>query len=108
MSEPAAPTSPEPVQDASYDAASISVIAACSALDENANDASALAVLAKGKANDTLDLCGNEGVQMHGGIAMTYEYKAGHLFKRLTMIDTAYGDADVHVRRLADRSSLFA
>jgi hypothetical protein len=47
-------------------------------------------------------------VQMHGGIAMTYEYKAGHLFKRLTMIDTAYGDADVHVRRLADRSSLFA
>jgi hypothetical protein len=24
------------------------------------------------------------------------------------MIDTAYGDADVHVRRLADRSSLFA
>jgi hypothetical protein len=24
------------------------------------------------------------------------------------MIDTAYGDADVHVRRLADRGSLFA
>src|ERR1019366_8167825 len=44
------------------------VIAACSALDENTNDAAALAVLAKGKANDTLDLCGNEGVQMHGGI----------------------------------------
>ena len=51
---------------------------------------------------------GQQAVQMHGGIAMTYEYKAGHLFKRLTMIDTAYGDADVHVRRLADRSSLFA
>jgi hypothetical protein len=39
---------------------------------------------------------------------MTYEYKVGHLFKRLTMIDAAYGDADVHVRRLADRPSLFA
>jgi hypothetical protein len=24
------------------------------------------------------------------------------------MIDTAYGDADLHVRRLADHSSLFA
>jgi hypothetical protein len=24
------------------------------------------------------------------------------------MIDAAYGDADVHVRRLADRTSLFA
>jgi pimeloyl-CoA dehydrogenase small subunit len=51
---------------------------------------------------------GQQAVQMHGGIAMTYEYKAGHLFKRLTMIDAAYGDADVHVRRLADRGSLFA
>ena len=51
---------------------------------------------------------GQQAVQMHGGIAMTYEYKVGHLFKRLTMIDTAYGDADIHVRRLADRSSLFA
>jgi alkylation response protein AidB-like acyl-CoA dehydrogenase len=51
---------------------------------------------------------GEQAVQMHGGIAMTYEYKVGHLFKRLTMIDTAYGDADVHVRRLADRGSLFA
>jgi pimeloyl-CoA dehydrogenase small subunit len=51
---------------------------------------------------------GQQAVQMHGGIAMTYEYKAGHLFKRLTMIDAAYGDADFHVRRLADRGSLFA
>jgi pimeloyl-CoA dehydrogenase small subunit len=51
---------------------------------------------------------GQQAVQMHGGIAMTYEYKLGHLFKRLTMIDAAYGDADVHVRRLADGTSLFA
>ena len=51
---------------------------------------------------------GQQAVQMHGGIAMTYEYKLGHLFKRLTMIDAAYGDADVHVRRLADGASLFA
>jgi pimeloyl-CoA dehydrogenase small subunit len=51
---------------------------------------------------------GQQAVQMHGGIAMTYEYKVGHLFKRLTMIDAAYGDADAHVRRLADRGSLFA
>ena len=45
---------------------------------------------------------GQQAVQMHGGIAMTYEYKVGHLFKRLTMINTAFGDADVHIRRLAD------
>ena len=51
---------------------------------------------------------GQQAVQMHGGIAMTHDYKVGHLFKRLTMIDVAYGDADVHVRRLAERDSLFA
>ena len=51
---------------------------------------------------------GQQTVQMHGGIAMTYEYKVGHLFKRLTMIDATYGDADTHVRRLAERGSLFA
>jgi pimeloyl-CoA dehydrogenase small subunit len=51
---------------------------------------------------------GQQAVQLGGGIAMTYEYKVGHLFKRLTMIDAAYGDADVHVRRLAEQGSLFA
>ena len=51
---------------------------------------------------------GQQAVQMHGGIAMTHDCKVGHLLKRLTMIDVAYGDADVHVRRLAERDSLFA
>ena len=32
---------------------------------------------------------------------MTMEYKAGHYFKRLTMIDMAFGDADHHLRELA-------
>ena len=51
---------------------------------------------------------GQQAVQMHGGIAMTFEYKVGHLFKRLTMIDAAYGDADLHVRKLAGQGSLFS
>jgi pimeloyl-CoA dehydrogenase small subunit len=44
---------------------------------------------------------GETGIQLHGGIGMTMEYKAGHYFKRLTMIDMAFGDADHHVRELA-------
>jgi alkylation response protein AidB-like acyl-CoA dehydrogenase len=68
------------------------VIAACSSLDENANDASALAVLAKGKANDTLDLCGNEGVQMHGGIGMTDEHEIGFFMKRARVARATFGD----------------
>ena len=68
------------------------VIAASSALDENANDASALAVLAKGKANDTLELCGNEGVQMHGGIGMTDEHEIGFFMKRARVARATFGD----------------
>jgi alkylation response protein AidB-like acyl-CoA dehydrogenase len=40
-------------------------------------------------------------VQLHGGIGMTMEYKAGHYFKRLTMIDMMFGNADHHLRELA-------
>jgi alkylation response protein AidB-like acyl-CoA dehydrogenase len=69
------------------------VVAACSALDENANDAAALAVLAKGKANDTLDLCGNEGVQMHGGIGMTDEHEIGFFMKRARVARATFGDS---------------
>jgi alkylation response protein AidB-like acyl-CoA dehydrogenase len=68
------------------------VTAACSALDENANDASALAVLAKGKANETLELCGNEGVQMHGGIGMTDEHEIGFFMKRARVARATFGD----------------
>jgi pimeloyl-CoA dehydrogenase small subunit len=50
---------------------------------------------------------GQQATQLHGGIAMTYEYKLGHLFKRLTMIDLAFGDADAHLKRLGDQDSLF-
>ena len=50
---------------------------------------------------------GQQATQLHGGIAMTYEYKLGHLFKRVTMIDMTYGDADWHLRRLGEAGSLF-
>jgi hypothetical protein len=32
---------------------------------------------------------------------MTMEYKLGHLFKRLSMIDLAFGDADWHLDKLS-------
>jgi alkylation response protein AidB-like acyl-CoA dehydrogenase len=42
---------------------------------------------------------GEEAIQLHGGIAMTDEYAAGHYFKRLTMIRLAFGDEEYHLRR---------
>ena len=50
---------------------------------------------------------GQECIQLHGGIAMTNEYKAGHYFKRATMIDKLYGDADHHLTALARLGGLF-
>jgi alkylation response protein AidB-like acyl-CoA dehydrogenase len=50
---------------------------------------------------------GQQATQLHGGIAMTYEYKLGHLFKRMTMIDMSYGDADYHLQKLGDGAGLF-
>jgi pimeloyl-CoA dehydrogenase small subunit len=49
---------------------------------------------------------GESAVQLHGGIGMTMEYKAGHYFKRLAMIDLAFGDADHHLRELARMGGL--
>jgi alkylation response protein AidB-like acyl-CoA dehydrogenase len=77
------------------------VIAACSALDERANDAAALCSLAKAKASDTLYLCGNEGVQMHGGIGMTDEHEIGFFMKRARVAQATFGDAPFHRDRYA-------
>ncbi len=42
---------------------------------------------------------GEEAIQLHGGIAMTDEYAAGHYFKYLTMFRLVFGDEDYHLRR---------
>jgi alkylation response protein AidB-like acyl-CoA dehydrogenase len=68
------------------------VLAAVSALDSNANDATALVALAKAKANETFFLCGNEGVQMHGGIGMTDEHEIGFFMKRSRVAKASFGD----------------
>ena len=89
-------------------ARSMMYLATMMADEENAAERAKTMSAVKAQIGRSARFIGQQAVQMHGGIAMTYEYKGGHLFKRLTMIDTVYGDSDVHVRRLADRGSLFA
>ncbi|MDR3535964.1 MAG: acyl-CoA dehydrogenase [Acetobacteraceae bacterium] len=50
---------------------------------------------------------GQEAIQLHGGIGMTAEYKVGHHFRRMTVIDQLYGDADCHLATLATLGGLF-
>lgn len=49
---------------------------------------------------------GQQSIQLHGGIAMTMEYGAGHYFKRLTVNEAMFGDTDHHLRALADAGGL--
>jgi alkylation response protein AidB-like acyl-CoA dehydrogenase len=44
---------------------------------------------------------GQQAIQIHGGMGMTDELAVGHYFKRLTMIDTLYGNVDYHLARFA-------
>ncbi len=44
---------------------------------------------------------GQNAVQIHGGMGMTDELALGHYFKRVTMIDTLYGNVDHHLKRYA-------
>lgn len=44
---------------------------------------------------------GQNAVQLHGGMGMTDELNVGHYFKRLTMIDTMFGNVDYHLKRYA-------
>jgi pimeloyl-CoA dehydrogenase small subunit len=50
---------------------------------------------------------GQAAIQLHGGVGVTQEYKVGHYFKRMTVIETLFGDADHHLARLAEGGSLF-
>ena len=63
------------------------------------DEAASSAKIQVGRAG--LFVCG-QAIQLHGGIGITMEYIGGHYFKRLTMIDRLFGDADHHLARFAD------
>lgn len=42
---------------------------------------------------------GQSAVQIHGGMGVTDEMRVGHYFKRATMIDSTFGNVDVHLKR---------
>jgi len=46
-------------------------------------------------------LVGEEAVQIHGGMGVTWDLDVAHLFKRLTAIGQLFGNADWHLDKLA-------
>jgi alkylation response protein AidB-like acyl-CoA dehydrogenase len=47
---------------------------------------------------------GEDAIQIHGGMGVTWELDVAHYFKRLTAICTMFGDADWHLDKLASSS----
>ena len=69
-------------------------------MDEGYGDAAKKAVSAfKVQVGKSGRFVGQQAVQLHGGMGMTDELSVGHYFKRLTTIDTLFGNVDFHLKR---------
>jgi pimeloyl-CoA dehydrogenase small subunit len=75
--------------------------------DEPDADARSRAIsAAKVQVGKSARFVGQEAVQLHGGIGMTEECQVGHYFRRLSVIETLFGDTAHHLRRLARSGGL--
>jgi pimeloyl-CoA dehydrogenase small subunit len=88
-------------------ARSMAMFAAVMAAEENPIERRRAISAAKVQIGRSARHVGQEAIQLHGGIGMTDEYAVGHYFKRVTMIDQLYGDADTHLSYLAAHGGLF-
>jgi pimeloyl-CoA dehydrogenase small subunit len=86
-------------------ARSMAMFGTMMAAEENAAERRNALSAAKVQIGRSGKFIGQQSIQLHGGIGMTMEYKVGHYFKRVTMIDTMFGDADHHLRALARRGA---
>ena len=49
-----------------------------------------------------------QAIQLHGGIGMTLEYRAGHCVRRLLVLESLFGDKEFHLGRLAEMGGLIS
>src|SRR5438105_4839629 len=78
-------------------ARSMAMLASMMSEEENSTERRKAISAAKVQIGRSAKIVGQGAIQLHGGIGMTMEYKVGHYFKRVTMIDTMFGDADHHL-----------
>jgi alkylation response protein AidB-like acyl-CoA dehydrogenase len=87
---------------AAEQARSMAIIAAMQAAgDEPAARRRAISG-AKAYIGQAARFVGQQAVQLHGAMGVVDELNVSHYFKRLTMIDMTFGDADHHLARFSD------
>jgi alkylation response protein AidB-like acyl-CoA dehydrogenase len=71
------------------------------ALDQGLDEAPLAVSMAKAAASDTARKVAGTGIQLHGGIGMTWEHDLQLYFKRAKAAEVAFGDASWHRERVA-------
>ncbi|NND82393.1 MAG: acyl-CoA/acyl-ACP dehydrogenase [Gammaproteobacteria bacterium] len=79
---------------------------ALTALEQQRDDVDLAVSHAKVLANDTAQLIGNEGIQLHGGMGITDELDIGLFYKRIRVLRSAYGSSAQHRANFAKLSGL--
>ncbi|MGJ4915770.1 pimeloyl-CoA dehydrogenase small subunit [Bradyrhizobium sp. HKCCYLRH2060] len=87
-------------------ARSMSMFATMAADFDDAKERATSIAAAKVQIGKSAKFVGQQAIQLHGGIGMTMEAKIGHYFKRLTMIESTFGDTDYHTRRVSEAGGL--
>jgi alkylation response protein AidB-like acyl-CoA dehydrogenase len=77
------------------------VLQALRSVDEQADNVSLMASLAKAQVSETFRLVSDEAIQMFGGIGMTDEEEVGFFLKRARVAVQTLGDENYHVQRYA-------
>lgn len=88
-------------------ARSMELFATMAADIEDAAERSRSVAAAKVQVGKSLRFVGQQSIQLHGGVGMTMEFKIGHYFKRLSMIENTFGDTDYHLNRVTQSGGLF-
>jgi alkylation response protein AidB-like acyl-CoA dehydrogenase len=81
---------------------SMTYLAATSVEVEDAAERRRVMAAAKAIVSQAARFVGQQAIQSHGAIGMTHEAQVSHYFKRLTMLEMLFGDADHHVGRFSD------
>jgi pimeloyl-CoA dehydrogenase small subunit len=89
-------------------ARSMAMFATMMAAEDDARERRQAISAAKVQIGRSGRFVGQQAIQIHGGIGMTMETKVGHYFKRVTVIDTQFGDADYHLDLVAAGGGLVA
>ena len=80
----------------------MAIMAAVHADSEDAAERRRAISGAKAYVGQASRFVGQQAVQLHGAMGVVDELIVSHYFKRLTMIDLSFGDADFHLARFSD------